>query len=115
MRRATSDQNRCDLVAGPDRYPVIDRARDAIVGSSGQDLGDELRRQAESLAYRAAKDYELALRRIESSLVAATDGDSRLSDSVRNVAIDIVRTHMVRGLLRAQSTSGDHMAFWVQR
>ena len=99
----------------PDRYPAEDRARDAIAGSAGQDLGDELRQRAESLAYQAAQDYARALRSIERELVAATDKDTRFSEAVRSLAVDITRTHMVRGLLRAQSESGDHMAFWVQR
>ena len=96
-------------------YPVIDRARDAIVSSTGQDLGDELRRQAESRAYKAAKDYELALRRIETQLVAATGKDNRFSEEVRRMALDIVRSFMCRGLLKAQAEAGDHAAFWVRR
>lgn len=99
----------------PNRYAAMDRAKDAIVSSTGQDLGDELRRQAESLAYKAAKDYELALRRIETQLVAATDKDNRFSEEVRNVAVDVTRTWMIRGLLRAQLEAGTALTFWVRR
>ena len=88
---------------------------DRVAHQCGQDLGDELRRQAESLAYRAALDYEQALRRIESSLVAAAIRDDRSSEAVRSMALDIVRTFMVRGLMRAQVEAGDHMTFWVRR
>lgn len=99
----------------PDRYTAQDRAKDAIVSSAGQELGDELRRQAESLAYRAALDYEQALRSIESSLVAAAVKEDRSSEAVRSMALDVVRTFMVRGLMRAQLEAGDHMTFWVRR
>ena len=102
-------------VSGGSRYSVMDPARDAIIASTGQDLGDELCRQAELLAYKAAKDYELGLRRIEVQLVAAAERDGRFSDSVRHVAIDVVRTWMVRGLMRAQVEAGAHMPFWVRR
>lgn len=88
---------------------------DRVAHQSGQGVGDELRRQAESLAYRAALDYEQALRRIESSLVAAVVRDGRLSEQVRTLALDIVRTHMVRGLMRAQLEAGTAMTFWVAR
>ncbi len=90
-------------------------AAERVSGATGQDRGDELRRQAESLAYRAAKDYERALRRIETQLVAATDKDNRFSEEVRSMALDIVRTHMVRGLMRAQLEAGTAMTFWVRR
>lgn len=93
---------------------VIDRS-ERVAQQSGQDLGEELRRQAESLAYKAAKDYELALRRIERELVAATDKDNRFSEGARSVALDVVRTHMVRGLMRAQIEAGTSMTFWARR
>lgn len=93
---------------------VADRS-ERVAQQRGQDLGDELRRQAESLAYKAAKDFERTLRRIETELVAATDKDNRFSDSVRNVAVDVVRTFMIRGLMRAQVEAGEHMTFWVRR
>lgn len=99
----------------PDRYPAEDRAKDAIASSTGQDLGDELRRRAESLAYKAAQDYARALRRIERELVAATEKDTRFGEGVRSLAIDIVRTHMTRGLMRAQLEAGTAMTFWVRR
>lgn len=90
-------------------------AAERVSGATGQDLGDELRRQAESLAYKAAKDYELALRRIETELVAATDKDVGVSEVARSMALDIVRTHMVRGLMRAQIEAGTSMTFWARR
>lgn len=90
----------------------FDIAVETLNGATGTDLGDELRKQAEHLAYRAAKDYERALRQIETHLVSATDNGG--SQAVRDVAIDVVRTHMVRGLLLAQIEAGDKLAFWVR-
>ena len=66
-------------------------ANGRVSGATGQDLGDELRRQAESLAYKAAQDYELALHRIEMQLVAATDKDSRFSESVKSMTFWVQR------------------------
>ena len=111
----TVNQQKGTVVLEPDHYPAEDRAKDAIGSSTGQDLGDELRRQAEALAYKAAQDYELALRRVESGLVAAATRGDGFSESVRNLAVDIVRTHMWRGLMRAQLEAGTSSTFWVQR
>lgn len=99
----------------PDRLPAVQRARQAIRSSHGPDLGDELRRQAESLAYQASKNYESALRRIESQLVSATGADDGFSEAVSSMTLDIVRTYMCRGLMRAQLEAGDHTTFWVRR
>ncbi len=57
----------------------------------------------------------MALRRIERELVDATDKDNRFSQAVRSMATDIVRTHMVRGLMQAQLEAGTAMTFWVRR
>ena len=92
----------------------LEIARERLFVAAGQDLGDELRRLATTLAYQAAKDYELALRRVENELVTAVT-NGRFSQSVKDVALDVIRTHMARGLMRAQLEAGDHMAFWVQR
>ena len=100
-------------VNAPDRYHAADRASDAIAASTGRDVGDELRRQAELLAYAAAQEYELTLRRIETALVVAANQQGGLTEAVQTVALDIVRTHLVRGLLRAQREAGEHMTFWV--
>jgi hypothetical protein len=67
------------------------------------------------LAYRAARDYEANLRIIEKRLVAAADRNGDYSDMVASVALDVVRTNMIRGLMRAQIEAGDHMTFWVRR
>ena len=100
---------------GLDRYPAMERATDAITASSGLDRGDELRRWAEALAYRSAMDHVAALRDIESSLAAAATTGWRASDPVMVEVLDIIRTFMGRGLMRAAVDTGDRPDFWRPR
>jgi hypothetical protein len=88
---------------------------DRVALRCGPELGDELRRQAESLAYRAALDFEQALRRIESHLAASALAGWNASDRVEEQALDIIRRHMVRGLYRAQLEAGESAVFWRVR
>jgi hypothetical protein len=93
----------------------MERARDAITASSGLDRGDELRRWAEALAYRAALDYEAALRDIETRLAQAALSGWSASDQVHEHGLDIIRRHMLRGLYRAQVEAGESVVFWRLR
>mgnify|MGYP001176593625 CR=1 FL=1 len=98
-----------------DLVPPLDAGSDRIARSPSWEMGDQLRWTAANLAYRVAKDYEEALRRIESHLAAATNKDGRFSKAVGDVALDVIRTHMIRGLLQAQQEAGDRLTFWVHR
>jgi hypothetical protein len=102
-------------VRGLDRYPAMERARDAITASSGQDRGDELRRWAEALAYRSAMEHVAALRDIESSLAAAATKGWKVSDPVAASVLDTIRTFMGRGLMRAAADTGDRPDYWRPR
>lgn len=96
-------------------YGADERAQDAIAASAGLDLGDQLRRESELLAYRAARDFVLALRRIEQVLVVAAQKGRAFDESVTAVTVDVVRTHMIRGLMRAQLETGGQLTFWARR
>jgi hypothetical protein len=93
----------------------MERATDAIIGGAGPDRGDELRMRAEALAYRAALDYEAALRDIEAQLARAALSGWSASDQVEEHALDIIRRHMLRGLYRAQVEAGESAVFWRLR
>ena len=99
----------------PDIFAPIDRASQAISTAAGTDRGDELQLRAEALAYRAARDYEAALRRVESQLAASALAGWNASDRVEEHSLDIIRRHMVRGLYRAQLEARDSAVFWRAR
>jgi len=91
------------------------RAVERLAAAAGQERGDQLRRQAESLAYRSAMDHVADLHRIENTLVASIAGDWDYSGPGTVHALDIIRTFMSRGLIRANLEIGDRAAFWVPR
>jgi hypothetical protein len=91
------------------------RAVERLAAAAGQERGDQLRRQAESLAYRSAMDHVADLHRIENTLVASVARDWDYSGPGRVHALDIIRTYMSRGLIRASYEIGDRAAFWVPR
>lgn len=99
----------------PDIFAPIDRASEAISTAAGTDRGHELQLRAEALAYRAARDYEAALRRVESQLATSALTGWMASDRVQEHALDIIRRHMLRGLWRAQLEAGDNAVFWRSR
>lgn len=90
-------------------------ATEIIVAKWGSDRGDEMRRQAQFLGYRSAIDHVLALRDIESTLIAAGLARWTPHDTSTAEATDLVRTFMVRGLIRAQAETGDRATYWVPR
>jgi hypothetical protein len=107
--RTASDRRAADLV------DAFERATERLAAAAGQERGDQLRRQAESLAYRSAMDHVADLHRIENTLVASVARDWDYSGPGTVHALDIIRTFMSRGLIRANLEIGDRDAFWVPR
>lgn len=84
-----------------------------VASESGWDRGDELRRQAHRLAHASAWEHIRELRRIESALLTAATTGGEVSALVEDFALDIIRTHMVRGLVQAQFETGNRATYWV--
>ena len=97
------------------RDTVLADAVNQVEMAAGLDRGDELRRQAEVLAYRSAMGHVRELRRIENALANAAQPGRKSSGQVRDYTLDIIRTHMCRGLIRAQQETGDHPDYWRRR
>ena len=58
-----------------DRGDPVVAHHDRLAAAAGRERGDQLRRQAESLAYRSAMDHVADLHRIENTLVASVARD----------------------------------------
>jgi hypothetical protein len=89
------------------------RSADRVSQESGLDLGDELRRRAFGLAHRSAWEHVLELRRIEAELLHASRKGQVFANEVDDMALEVIRTHMARGLARAQRETGDRATYWV--
>lgn len=83
-----------------------------LKAATGPELGDVLRRQAHLLAYHSALAHARDLNRIEAALMAAVLRHAARSDPVHDYALDVVRTHMVRGLIEAAQRTGTSTVFW---
>jgi hypothetical protein len=90
-------------------------SHDRVSQEHGLDRDDELRRQAQNLAYRSAWEHVRVLRLIEATLLAAANAGGRSSRQVDDFVLEVIRTHMVRGLIAAQAETGDRATYWVSR
>ena len=88
-------------------------AIERVQAKSGLDRIDEIRHQASGLAHRSAWERVRALRRIEADLLVVAGHENLFRSGQDDYALDVIRTHMVRGLIVAQMETGNRAPYWV--
>ena len=78
-----------------------------------EEVRDELRRYAEALAHRSKREHDQQLRDIEALLLSKVTLDPEAQPNQEDV--EIVRTWMFRGLMRASRNSDGRLSYWVAR